>query len=114
MKILLADDDPVAQNILARQLIRIGLEVDVVSSGPEALHALQSRSYEVIFMDLQMPGMSGLETAHAIRTRWPHKCMKIIAVTGCLRKGCREICLQAGMDGYIAKPAKTEDILAYL
>jgi CheY-like chemotaxis protein len=114
MKILLADDDPVAQKMMAALVKTIGCQADVVSNGREVIHVLQSRSYDVIFMDLQMPEMGGLEAAKAIRDCWPDKCTKIIAVTSCSQKGCREMCIQAGMDGFIAKPAKKEDILAFL
>jgi len=64
--------------------------------------------------DLQMPEMNGLETAIAIRDRWPCRRIRIIAVTSCSHKGDREMCIRAGMDGYTAKPTKNEDILALL
>lgn len=114
MKVLLADDDPVAQRTMSALVKTVGCEADVVSNGQEVIHVLQSRSYDVIFMDLQMPEMGGLEAARAIRDRWPNKCTKIIAVTSCSQNGCKEMCIQAGMDGFIAKPAKKEDILAFL
>jgi CheY-like chemotaxis protein len=114
MRILLADDDPVAQKMMFALVKTIGCQADVVSNGREVIHVLQSRYYDVIFMDLQMPEMGGLEATRAIRDRWPNKCTKIIAVTSCSQNGCRDMCLRAGMDGFIAKPAKKEDILAFL
>ncbi|HSD57149.1 MAG TPA: response regulator [Methanotrichaceae archaeon] len=114
MKILLADDDTVTQKAMVKLLKKIGLSADVVSSGLEAIYALQKRSYDVVLMDVQMPKMDGLETTKAIRDRWPYRNIKIIAVTSCTQKGDRETCIQAGMDDYIPKPAKGEDIMAAL
>jgi CheY-like chemotaxis protein len=99
---------------MAKLLKKIGFQADVVCNGLEAVSVLQSCSYDVIFMDLQMPQMDGLQAARAIRHRWPCRSIRIIALTSCSQKGDREMCLQAGMDGYIAKPAKKEDILASL
>ncbi len=114
MKILLAEDDAVAQMAMVKMLKKIGLSADVVGSGLEAINALQNRSYDVVLMDVEMPKMDGLETTKAIRDRWPYKSIKIVAVTGCTQKGDREMCIQAGMDGYIPKPAKRADIMAAL
>ncbi len=114
MKILLADDDIIAQRAMVELLKKIGLSADVVSNGLEAINVLQNRSYDVILMDVQMPKMDGLETTRAIRDRWPFMSVKIIAVTGCTQKGDRETCIQAGMDHYIPKPARREDIIEAL
>lgn len=114
LQVLLVEDDPVNQRIMAKLLKKIGFNADVVGNGIEAIGALQSRSYDVIFMDVQMPQMDGLQATKAIRDRWPCKSIRIIALTSCSLKGDREKCLLAGMDDYIAKPAKEEDILASL
>jgi CheY-like chemotaxis protein len=114
LKILLAEDDAVTQTAMVKLLKKIGFSADVVGSGLEAIDALKNRSYDVIFMDVEMPRMDGLETTKAIRDRWPYRGIKIIAVTGCTKKGDRETCLQAGMDDYIPKPARKEDIIAAL
>lgn len=111
MKILLAEDDVMAQTVMIRLLKMIGLSADVVCSGLEAVRALRHRSYDVILMDVQMPEMDGLRATRAIRNLWPCRNIKIIAVTGCTGKGDREACFRAGMDGYIAKPARREDII---
>lgn len=111
MKILLAEDDIIAQTAMMKLLEMIGLSADVVGSGLEAIGALKRRSYDVILMDVQMPEMDGLKATRAIRDIWPRRNIKIIAVTGCTRKGDREACIQAGMDGYIPKPARREDII---
>ncbi len=114
LRILIADDDPVIQKTMAKLLKKIGFQADVVDNGLEAVHALQKQSYDVVFMDVQMPQMDGLQAARAIRDLCPYRCIRIIAVTGCTRKGDKEMCLQAGMDDYIPKPARYEDVLASL
>jgi len=114
LRVLLAEDDPVVQRAMINLLRKIGFQADVAGNGLEAVRMMQRRSYDVIFMDVQMPQMDGLQAARAIRDLWPRRRVKIIAVTGCLQKGSREMCLEAGMDDYIAKPAKKEDILASL
>ncbi len=90
---------------MLRLLNRIGLSADVAGSGIEVINALQSQHYDVILMDVQMPAMDGLETTRYIRHRWHDRIIRIIGVTGCIQKGDREMCIQAGMDDYIAKPA---------
>jgi len=114
LKILLAEDDAVTQTAMVKMLKKIGLSADVVGSGLEAIDAMQNRSYDVILMDVEMPKMNGLETTRVIRDRWPYRSIKIIAVTSCTQKGDRETCIQAGMDDYIPKPARREDIMAAL
>jgi CheY-like chemotaxis protein len=114
LKILLADDDIIAQKAMVELLKKIGLSADVVSNGLDAINILQDRSYDVILMDVQMPKMDGLETTKAIRDRWPFRGIKIIAVTSCTQKGDRDTCIQAGMDDYIPKPARREDLIEAL
>jgi len=92
----------------------MGLYADVANNGLEVLHILETQSYDVILMDLQMPEMDGLEATRAIRRRWHDRSIKIIAVTGCNQKGDREMCIQAGMDDYICKPIKRDDIESML
>jgi CheY-like chemotaxis protein len=114
VNILLAEDDIIAQKAMVELLKKIGLSADVVSNGLDAINVLQDRSYDVVLMDVQMPKMDGLETTIAIRDRWPFRSIKIIAVTSCTQKGDRETCIQAGMDDYIPKPARREDIIEAL
>jgi CheY-like chemotaxis protein len=105
LSILIADDNMCDQELMLRLLNHIGLSADVVGSGMGVINALQSQHYNVILMDVQMPVMDGLETTRYIRHRWHDRIIRIIAVTGCIQKGDREMCIQAGMDDYIAKPA---------
>jgi PAS domain S-box len=110
LNILLAEDNVVNQIVTKKMLSKLGYNADVASSGIEALKALEKKRYDLIFMDVQMPEMDGLEAAREIRRRWPEGGPKIIAVTASAFKGDQEMCLAAGMDGYIMKPTKIEAI----
>ncbi|WP_286878076.1 PAS domain-containing hybrid sensor histidine kinase/response regulator, partial [Methanosaeta sp. UBA458] len=110
LNILLAEDNVVNQIVTKKMLSKLGYNADVASSGIEALKALEKKRYDLVFMDVQMPEMDGLEAAREIRRRWPEGGPKIIAVTASAFKGDQEMCLAAGMDGYIMKPTKIEAI----
>lgn len=110
LNILLAEDNIVNQIVTKKMLNKLGYNVDIASSGIEALKALEQKRYDLIFMDVQMPEMDGLEAAREIRRRWPEGGPIIIAVTASALKGDQEMCLAAGMDGYIMKPTKIEAI----
>lgn len=96
-------------------LKRLGYPVDVADNGLEALEALERQSYNIIFMDIQMPEMDGLETTRTIR-RWlpAEEQPRIIAVTAYALDYSREMCLEAGMDDYIAKPVQIEELAEVL
>jgi CheY-like chemotaxis protein len=113
LSILLAEDNLVNQKVTLRMLEKLGFRADVAANGLEALQAMQQRPYDVILMDVQMPVMDGLEATREIRKRWPQG-PKIIAMTASALEGDREMCLCAGMDCYIAKPAKIENLIKAL
>ena len=113
MEVLLAEDNKVNQVVGTRQLKKIGCQVDVVANGREALEAWGRKKYRIILMDCQMPEMDGYEASQKIREleraqNLPHTC--IMALTACAMQGDRELCLAAGMDGYISKPVKEQDL----
>ncbi len=114
LDILLADDGLVNQEVAVGLLEMRGHRVDVANTGREALEALTRRSYDVVLMDLEMPDMDGLEATAAIREREKlhggH--VPIIAMTAHAIKGFREQCLEAGMDDYITKPIKPDEMYA--
>jgi PAS domain S-box-containing protein len=111
LNILLAEDNPVNQKVAHRYLERLGYRADFVSNGLEALNTLEARSYDLVFMDLQMPEMDGLESSRQIRQRLPaERQPKIIALTANALQGDRELCIAAGMDDYITKPVKLQEI----
>lgn len=94
-------------------LDKLGCKTDIVANGVEALHSLERQHYDVILMDVLMPEMDGLEATKAIRQRWPDG-PKIIAMTASVLNGDREMCLNAGMDIYITKPTKIDELKAAL
>ena len=87
----------------------MGFSADAVTYGWEVLEALERKHYDVVLMDIQMPEMDGFETAQRIRQRWPEK-PRIIAVTAYALEGDRERCLAAGMDEYLRKPVKLDEL----
>ncbi len=115
LRILIADDNRVNQKVGSGFLGKLGYRADVVSNGLEVLQALERQPYDLIFLDVQMPEMDGYEAARQLRLRWTGADRpRIIAMTGNAMQGDRENCLQAGMDDYIAKPVRAEDLRAAL
>jgi signal transduction histidine kinase/DNA-binding response OmpR family regulator len=112
LKILLAEDNLVNQKVALLLLRKLGHEgIDVVSNGLEVLAALQQHTYDIIFMDIQMPEMDGLTTTRQIVKEWSDKQRPwIIAMTANAMQGDREICLAAGMDDYLSKPIREEEL----
>lgn len=112
LKILLAEDNLVNQKVALLLLKKLGHEVvDVVTNGLEVLTALQRHSYDIIFMDIQMPEMDGLTATRQIIKEWSGKPRPwIIAMTANAMQGDREICLAAGMDDYLSKPIREEEL----
>lgn len=114
LKILLADDNRVSQQIGWLMLENLGHTVDLAENGLEVLKMLTHSSYDIIFMDLQMPEMDGLEaTIEIVRRYPPEQRPKIIAYTG--DETCnRELCLAVGMDDFLRKPFRVEDFQTML
>jgi signal transduction histidine kinase/DNA-binding response OmpR family regulator len=111
LRILVAEDNAVNQKVALRLLDRLGYQADMAANGHEALDRLDRASYDVILMDVQMPGMDGLEASRAICARWPARQRpRIIAMTAEAMEGDRERCLAAGMDDYIVKPVRLDEL----
>ncbi|MBP1692906.1 MAG: hypothetical protein H6Q37_789 [Chloroflexi bacterium] len=115
LRILLAEDNVVNQKLALRLLSQMGYRADVAANGLEVIQALERQSYDVVLMDVQMPEMDGLEATHKIRD-WCELASqpRIIAMTANAMQGDREACLEAGMDDYIAKPIRIEELVAAL
>jgi len=115
MRLLLADDNPINQKVGLSVLHKLGYRADVANNGLEVLKALQQKVYDLLFLDVQMPEMDGLEAARQICERWsPERRPAIIAMTGNALMGDREKCLAAGMDDYISKPVRISELQAAL
>ncbi len=95
-------------------LERMGYRADTVSDGKEVLQALEMRPYDLVLMDIKMPGMDGITAAEEIRRRWPNNGPKIIAITAYALSGDKEKCLEVGMDDYLAKPVKMGELAEVL
>jgi PAS domain S-box-containing protein len=115
LRALLVEDNAVNQKIGLLQLGRAGCRADVAGNGTEALAALRRVPYDVIFMDVQMPEMDGLEASRQIRTNFPEiRQPTIVALTACALTEDRCSCLAAGMDDYMSKPVRMEQFVAML
>ena len=117
LSILLAEDNPVNQKVALRVLKHLGYQADVVNNGREAIAAIESKSYDLILMDIQMPEMSGLEATEYIREREVASQLApvaIVAITANASHDDQFTCSDAGMNDYISKPIqidKLKDIL---
>ena len=114
LEILAAEDNRINRLLLGRILERAGHHAVFAENGVETLQLWQDGEFDVLLMDLQMPGMDGLEATRQIRKREVGKRTRtpIIAVTARAMHGDRDLAVQAGMDGYVSKPYSSEDILA--
>ncbi|HEY1219016.1 MAG: response regulator [Bryobacteraceae bacterium] len=116
LKILLAEDNPINQKLAVRMLEKRGHTLTVAGNGRQALAILQKDSFDLVLMDIQMPEMDGFEATAAIREseRGTGKHQPIVAMTAHAMKGDDRRCLDAGMDGYLAKPIRSEEVYALL
>jgi len=115
LRILLAEDNAVNQKLALRLLEKMGYRADVAANGLEAIEAVERQPYDVILMDVQMPELDGLEATRQIVERWPReKRPTIIAMTANAMQGDRELTVEAGMDDYVAKPIRVEELIGAL
>jgi CheY-like chemotaxis protein len=113
LRILLAEDDELNRKVTLLMIERLGYKADVASNGVEVLEALGRHLYDLVLMNIGMPKMDGIETTREIRRRWRNG-LKIIAITAYVLPGIRAKCLEAGMDDYISKPVKMEELAKVL
>jgi len=115
LRVLLAEDNAVNQKLALRLLERMGLTADVVGDGREAVAAVGKRRYDLVLMDVQMPEMDGLTATRQIVAKMPRPRRPwIVAMTANAMAGDREACLAAGMDDYVSKPIRPEELSAAL
>lgn len=114
-RVLVAEDNHINQIITVAMLKSMGCTADVVVNGLQAVEAVEIRDYDLILMDCQMPELDGLEATRRIRAGPPkNKNIPILAMTANAMKGDEEICLQAGMDGYVSKPISSGNLAKVL
>jgi CheY-like chemotaxis protein len=116
LRVLLAEDGPVNQEVAVGLLEMRGHSVLAASNGKETLAALENNTFDVVLMDLEMPEMDGVETTAAIRERERREGghVPIVAMTAHALAGCRDRCLEAGMDDYITKPINPDELFRAL
>jgi CheY-like chemotaxis protein len=114
--LLLAEDNLVNQKVAVNLLKSIGYRADVVGNGLEVLAAVECQAYDIIFLDMQMPEMDGLEAARRLVKKYhrPEDRPWIIAFTANAMQSDREQCLAAGMDDFVTKPVKKADLASAL
>jgi signal transduction histidine kinase/ligand-binding sensor domain-containing protein/CheY-like chemotaxis protein len=110
LRILVAEDNLVNQRVALRILQRFGYRADVAGNGLQALELMERRHYDVILLDVHMPELDGLETARRIRERWPDARPRVVALTADVMQDDRDACFAAGMDDFMAKPIRVEDL----
>jgi CheY-like chemotaxis protein len=111
LRVSVAEDNPVNQNVVQALLQRWGHQVELGGDGGLALERLEEGGFDLVLMDVQMPGMDGLEATRRLRSREAAgRRLPVVAMTAHALKGDRERCLEAGMDGYLSKPVERPDL----
>jgi PAS domain S-box-containing protein len=115
LSILIAEDNLINQKLLLHIIGELGYPADVVANGVEVLNALKTKWYDIVFMDVHMPEMDGLEASRRIvNSRRAEERPKIVALTADAMSDDRQKCLDAGMDDYLSKPVRVDDVRATL
>ncbi len=115
LRILVVEDNTVNQQLALLLLQKVGYRADVAGNGVEALEALERQPYDIVLMDVEMPEMDGLEATRSIRAEWPRDRQPyVVAMTANVMTGDRELCLEAGMNDFVGKPVRLEELAATL
>jgi hypothetical protein len=119
LKVLVAEDNRINQQVVLRLLKKIGYEADLVNNGREAVEAVREKEYHLVLMDLEMPEMDGLTATQTIHQEWReksqssldyHVCPWIVALTAYATQEDRERCREVGMNGYLTKPIRLPEL----
>ncbi len=110
-RVLVVDDNSIAQTITRHVLRKSGYDVECAESGPDAITAAARSQFDIVLMDLQMPGMDGFETAAAIRAMEPYAMVPIIALTANSEDDYRGNCLHEGLNGFLTKPFRPNELV---
>ena len=110
LRLLLAEDNAVNRKVALRLLANMGYTADVAENGLQAIEALEAKEFDVVLMDVQMPELDGLEATRRIRSRWPDRPVRIVAMTANAMAGDRDLCLAAGMNDYVSKPIRPPEL----
>ncbi len=110
LSILLAEDNLVNQKVATRLFKKFGYKIEVANNGLEVLKALEQDSYHLVFMDIQLPEMDGLETTRQLISKWGENRPRIVALTANAMREDKEKCFEAGMDDYLTKPVKPVEL----
>ncbi|HXX63154.1 MAG TPA: response regulator [Bacteroidota bacterium] len=111
LRILIVEDNSVNQMLMLRILQKMGYSGDTEANGLEALEALKRQRYDIVFMDIEMPEMNGIQATRAIVSGWPIQDRpRIIGTTAYAQEGDERECLEAGMDAYLSKPIRIEEL----
>jgi CheY-like chemotaxis protein len=108
-RVLVAEDNPVNQRVVSGLLKKLGCEVELASDGSRAVEAWRQGAFDLVFMDCQMPELDGFEATRRIRAT-QQKHVPIVALTAGVMEGDRERCLAAGMDAFLSKPVRLEEL----
>ena len=109
-RLLLAEDNLINQQIAIAMLKPLMLDIQLVSNGAQAVASVQSADFDLVLMDCQMPELDGFQATRQIRQQYPDRILPIIALTANAMEGDRERCIEAGMDDYLAKPFRKEQL----
>lgn len=110
IKILVAEDNPINQTLAEMVLGKLGYKIELAGNGKEALEKIRATAFDLVFMDVQMPEMDGLEATESLRKQDSLKQPIVIAMTAFAMQSDKEKCIEAGMNDYISKPIRIEDI----
>jgi CheY-like chemotaxis protein len=111
LRVLVAEDNAVNQIVLLKMLERLGVHADLVTDGSQAIEAVEENRYDLVLMDVEMPGVDGLEATREIRASLPAGRQPIIfGLTAHATTEYRDICLAAGMNGYLTKPLEADNL----